>query len=138
MLQLLISLGSNVNRPLFFNKRTPLMVAVYEGKLQIASLLIDKGADEKLTDINGLNVLHYAADSNKEESVKFCLRILKDLDCQDNNGWTALMRAAILEASEEIINLLLEKGADTNLKDKNGLDFNDHRKLALNVKKTSR
>lgn len=92
-LQLLINLGANVNTPLFFNKRTPLMVAVYTGKLQMASILIDKGADVTATDINGLNVLHYAVDSNSLENVTFALNLGLDINYKDNKKWTPLLRA---------------------------------------------
>ncbi|KAG5898104.1 hypothetical protein JTB14_027461 [Gonioctena quinquepunctata] len=134
MLQLLIALGSSVNRALLYNKRTPLMIAVYEGQLQIASILIDKGANVDAVDINGLNILHYAVDTDRIESVKFCLSIMKDSNCKDNNGWTALIRAAILNSSEKIISLLLDNGADKEIKDRYGLDFDIHRKISVGSK----
>ena len=43
VLQLLVTLGANVNVPLLNTNRTPLMIAVYTGYLQAASFLIDKG-----------------------------------------------------------------------------------------------
>ncbi|KAJ8917849.1 hypothetical protein NQ315_010762 [Exocentrus adspersus] len=130
VLQLLINLGANVNTSLFYNKRTPLMIAVYIGKLQMASILVDKGAVTTATDVNGLNVLHYAVDSGSIENVKFALNLGLDVNCKDNKQWTPLLRAVILNISEEIINLLLANGADVKNKDKNGFNFETHRYIA--------
>lgn len=93
IVNLLITLGANVNTPLFYNKRTPLMISVYNGYLDIASLLIEKGANKNSKDINGLSVLHYAVDSNRSDAVKFCLEFVQDINQRDNNGWTPLLRA---------------------------------------------
>lgn len=69
------------------------MISVYNGYLEIAALLIEKGANKDSKDINGLSVLHYAVDSNRAEAVKFCLEFIEDVDQEDNNGWTPLLRA---------------------------------------------
>lgn len=94
-MQLLITLGANVNTSLLYNKRTPLMFAIIKGHLQIASILIDKGADIQAKDVNGLNSLHYAVDSNDLKNLTFCIQHFSNLDCQDNNGWTPLIRAGL-------------------------------------------
>lgn len=105
------------------------MIAIYKGELQIASILVDKGANKYSQDVNGLNALHYAVDSNKIESVKFCLELFEDINCQDHSGYTPLIRAGILNISENIISLLLKKGADRYIKDKQGFDFDKHKYL---------
>ncbi|XP_018572987.1 uncharacterized protein LOC108912277 [Anoplophora glabripennis] len=93
----------------------------------MASILVDKGADVTATDINGLNVLHYAVDSGTLENVKFALNLGLDVNCKDNKKWTPLLRAAILNISEDVINFLLENGADLNSIDTNGFDYKKHR-----------
>ncbi|KAJ8978030.1 hypothetical protein NQ317_013558 [Molorchus minor] len=95
IVQLLIILGANINNPLQYNKRTALMVAVYRNRLQIASTLIEKGADIHATDVNGLNVLHYAVDSNHIDNVKFALQAGICVNSRDNQGWTPLVRAGM-------------------------------------------
>lgn len=145
IVNLLITLGTNVNNPLFYNQRTPLMISIYNGFLDIASLLIEKGANKYTKDINGLNILHYAVDSNILQSVKFCLEILEDTDLKDNKGWTPLLRAgrfynncnysvntffsALVNASQDIIQLLLARGANRDIKDNLGFDFQRHLSL---------
>jgi ankyrin repeat protein len=42
-----------------------------------------------------------------------------DVNVKDDNGWTALMRAAD-KRHKDIVKLLLEKGTDINVKDGNG------------------
>lgn len=90
----LINMGANVNTATFYTKRTPLMLAVYRGKLQIAQLLCDKGAKVDLKDINYLNVLHYAVDSNLLKSVEFALKLVSNVDEKDCSGLTPLMRGS--------------------------------------------
>ncbi|XP_063907642.1 fibronectin type 3 and ankyrin repeat domains 1 protein isoform X2 [Zophobas morio] len=107
-----------------------LMSAVSLGHLAVANFLVDKGCNVNTTDINGLNILHYAVDSDNIESVKFALKHCGCVDSKDSNGWTPLLRAAILNCSNDIINLLLENGASKTVKDKNGFDFEKHKKLA--------
>ncbi|KAH1000388.1 hypothetical protein HUJ04_000299 [Dendroctonus ponderosae] len=43
VVQLLVTLGADVNQPQLFSGRTPLMVALYRGALPVAQFLIDKG-----------------------------------------------------------------------------------------------
>lgn len=93
ILSLLITLGANVNTPLLYNKRTPLMIAVYSGHLESAAVLIEKGACKDAKDINGMNFLHYAVDSDRTEAVKFCLDFMEDVNQADSNGWTPLLRS---------------------------------------------
>ncbi|XP_056640808.1 fibronectin type 3 and ankyrin repeat domains 1 protein [Diorhabda sublineata] len=126
MINLLISLGANVNKSVIYNKRSPLMIAIEKGRLQIARFLIDKGADVFARDINDLNLLHVAVDTNNLENVKFCFELIRNANFKDNKGWTPLLRAAIMEVSKDIIDFLIENGADTSVRDNNGIDFETH------------
>lgn len=74
-------------------QRTPLMIALFNGHLQIASLLLDKGATISLKDCNGLTAMHYAIDSGKIENVQFAVEHGFDINIPDNKGWTSLLRA---------------------------------------------
>lgn len=93
MVQFLLNMGANANRSTLINKRTPLMIAIYMGHIQIASLLIDKGANLNDKDINLLTPLHYAVDSNSIMNVTFTIGCGCNLNDQDNKGWTPLMRS---------------------------------------------
>lgn len=69
------------------------MNALLHGQLQIAQLLIDKGANVAAKDVNEMDLLHYAVHSNLVNSVEFALKYLINIDSVDNNGWTPLLRA---------------------------------------------
>ncbi|KAL1490681.1 hypothetical protein ABEB36_013336 [Hypothenemus hampei] len=124
------------------------MFAVYKGVLQAASFLLEKGlsgmfalkyitkvtidlgAEVSSRDINGLNIIHYAVDSNILENVQFSVNTNLAIDEQDNNGWTPLMRALMLQCKPEILEYLLLNGASTEIRDKNGFDFKKHLKIS--------
>ncbi|KAJ3643964.1 hypothetical protein Zmor_026644 [Zophobas morio] len=93
MVGLLITLGANVNTSSLYKKMSLLMSAVSLGHLAVANFLVDKGCNVNTTDINGLNILHYAVDSDNIESVKFALKHCGNVDSKDSNGWTPLLRA---------------------------------------------
>lgn len=89
----LVNMGANVNATSLHVKKTPLMIALFTHKLDVAEFLIEKGANPDLTDINELNILHYAVDSNNLQSVQFALKYVCCLDTKDTCGWTPLLRA---------------------------------------------
>lgn len=86
------NMGANVNTATMYTQRSPLMLAIFKGELEIAQFLCDKSANADICDINGLNVLHYAIDSNLLENVVFALKHVSKVDKKDSNGWSALMR----------------------------------------------
>lgn len=148
LVTLLITLGANVNNLSSYTNRSPIMTAVSLGFLNIAALLIDKGGNVKTHDVNGLNILHYAVDSNNIESVRFCVQQDIDINTADRNGWTPLHRAgtlsiakikayscflAILQCDSPIIQLLLEHGAQKSKQDHNGFDYDKHINLAAAI-----
>lgn len=95
MVAFLINMGADVNTSTLHTKRTPLMLAVYQGRLEVARLLCDKDARVDLRDVNNLNILHYAVDKNSLPNVNFALEHVADVDLKDNSGWTPLMRGSV-------------------------------------------
>lgn len=75
---------------------TPLMVASYECKTDLAFLLLNSSADAQHTDSNGASALHAAAASPTccPELVETYLRMHVDFNMQDHGGYTALSYAA--------------------------------------------
>lgn len=69
------------------------MNALLYGQLEVAQLLIDKGANVAAKDINAMDILHYAVHSNFLSSVQFAVTYATEVDWVDNNGWTPLLRA---------------------------------------------
>ncbi|AEM23266.1 ankyrin repeat-containing protein [Brachyspira intermedia PWS/A] len=97
---------------------TPLMASFHN--IAIAELLIEKGADIEARNVDGINALVYAVSLNDEEMVKFLLAKGADANtvCEIENEHiymppTPLMNA-VYNGNTNIINMLLENGADIN------------------------
>lgn len=104
----------------------PFLYAGAEGLLDILKLTIDAGADTKLTNRFGGTALIPAAERGHVEIVRELLtRTDVDVNHINNLGWTALLEAIILsdggERHQQIVQLLVDHGADVNLADSNGV-----------------
>ncbi|KAL9126176.1 MAG: hypothetical protein Q9217_004738 [Psora testacea] len=73
-----------------------------------------KDADERLP-------IHWAVSYNHQPIVELLIsRKDFDPDVQDASGWTPLMIASSLREGDDLVHLLLSKGADVNAKTNNG------------------
>ncbi|XP_074099699.1 uncharacterized protein LOC141527874 [Cotesia typhae] len=118
----LISLGVPINRRECMLHWTPLHLACYQGKLEMAELLIDSGADINISDIYnvsnpesnlGRRPLHIAVEANQEALVKLLCRKRANLNAQALEQGTPLVYAVAL-GREEIAHELIQRGADVN------------------------
>jgi len=104
----------------------PLLYAGAEGLLDIVRLCITAGADTKRTNRYGGTALIPAAERGHVEVVKELLTH-SDVDVNhiNNLGWTALLEAIVLsdggKAHQQIVQLLVDHGADVNIPDKDGI-----------------
>jgi ankyrin repeat protein len=110
---------------------TPLMRAARAGDASVMKLLLEKGADPKLTTKDGNTALMFAAgvgyrDKNTRGTEADALEALKvsidaglDLHQANNRGETALHGAAS-RGADTIVQFLIDHGADLNLKTKQG------------------
>lgn len=96
---------------------TPLMLASINNQLDLAKVLIARGADVNQT---GWTPLHYAASKGHVEMMRLLIEHHAYLDAESPNGTTPLMMAAHY-GSPMATKLLLEEGADPRLKNKLGL-----------------
>ncbi|EPQ62012.1 Bgt-2964 [Blumeria graminis f. sp. tritici] len=87
-------------------------------------------ANPKLADLRDEDKrlpLHWALSNNHKDIVLVLASIKSfDPDVQDGSGWTPLMIAVSLKDGEELVEFLLQKGADTPLHfvaSKNNLDL---------------
>lgn len=100
---------------------TALMQAIIHGHSEIAQILLRAGAAVNQT---GWTPLHYAAASKKPDSPKFVRLLLEQysayIDAESPNGTTPLMMAARYGLTESV-NVLIEAGADLEVKNKQGL-----------------
>lgn len=104
----------------------PFLYAGAEGLLEILKLTIEAGADPTLTNRFGGVALIPASERGHVEVVRELLTRTKiNVNHVNNLGWTALLEAIILSNGgprhQQIVQLLIEHGADVNLPDKNGV-----------------
>lgn len=128
----LLGAGADVNRPNSYG-RTALHVAVgcspiLDGHHDVIKLLLEAGADINAQDDNGRTALHLGIGkyfTSSAESVFGVAAVLLDagvgIDVRDRWGKTALHCAAMENDFKDVINLLMERGADVSIKDHSGL-----------------
>jgi ankyrin repeat protein len=115
--RLLVAKGANVNARSRLG-RTPLLIAAaYDGSTEAARLLIDKGADVNARDQGGNSVLATAANANNLEVARLLIGKGAQVNTVDGGGYTPLLNATGNgDRSAALVNLLLEKGAQVNVK----------------------
>lgn len=88
-------------------ERTALMWAVSQGNLEMASLLLGKGANPNAKGLVGMSLLIYAVNGDEPnyEIVKLLIDSEVDVNARDNNGDTPLC-FAIENGLFEIVQLL--------------------------------
>lgn len=101
------------------------------GYLEIVRLAIKAGADMTITNRFGGTALIPAADRGHVEVVKELLTTTDvDVNHINNLHWTALLEAVILgdggEKHQEIVQLLIDHGADLTIGDENGITPLEH------------
>ena len=114
-----IKAGSDLNVLEPSRSSTPLITAAFFGKIEIAKILIDAGADLNCRNADGSTALHTAAAFGKTEVAEILIDAGADFNQQNNQGATALHVAAFF-CHVEIVKALLEKGADKTLKNTAG------------------
>ena len=122
--RLLIARGADVNAKDQIQD-SPFLYAGAEGRLEILRMTLAAGADLKSTNRYGGTALIPAAHHGHVETVRELLQTNIAVDHVNNLGWTALLEAIILgdgaPAHTEIVRLLLQRGANPNLADAQGV-----------------
>jgi ankyrin repeat protein len=132
IVQLIIKKGGKINTSNSFGY-TPLILAIRSlsnNSYKIMKLLLKNGADPLIDSKEHDYPIHIAAsESNTEEGLEKLELLVsylkkngiieKNIDLQDKEGRTPLM-CAILERSEEAVELLLEENPDLDIQDKSG------------------
>ena len=125
IVQVLIAHGADIN---IRNKRLDnvLLYAGAEGLLEIVQLAIQAGADTTITNRYGGIAIIPACERGHIEVVKELLTHSDtDVNHINNLHWTALLEAIILsdggKTHQEIVQLLIDHGADITITDKDGV-----------------
>lgn len=92
-------------------------------QLQIVRLLADHKADPNRPGERGNRALHFA---RTPKVTKALLDLKADIDAANNDGNTALMQATYW-GHADVVQVLLDHGTNTEIKDKNGKTALDHK-----------
>lgn len=115
---------------------TPLMLAAIHNQIELAKVLIARGAD---VNRQGWTPLHYAATRGHRDMMRLLLDHEAYIDSEAANGTTPLMMAAY-SAPALAVKFLLEEGADptlTNNGNATALDLalhSDHQQSAFYIR----
>ena len=101
---------------------TPLMIASINGDLPLVKVLVLE--NKARVDHIAWTPLHYACAKGHLEVAEFLVANGSLVDSTSLNGTTPLMMA-VQSGNEELIKLLLDKGADLRLRNSNGLSAID-------------
>lgn len=102
-----------------FSKRTPLHFATEKDHLDVAELLLKKGADINAQDSMGMTALHWAIDRQQKGVVEFLLTNKARVDLQDEQGQTPL-HLTVWNRNTDLAELLISHGAPLETKNKYG------------------
>ncbi|XP_068455704.1 ankyrin-2b isoform X10 [Clinocottus analis] len=99
---------------------TPLHIAAHYGNVNVATLLLNRGAAVDFTARNGITPLHVASKRGNTNMVGLLLDRGSQIDAKTRDGLTPLHCAA-RSGHDPAVELLLERGAPLLARTKNGL-----------------
>ena len=121
--QVLLENGADANTTVpnfaWHLSRSALYHALRHGRLRIAQLLIDGGADVSAKNQDGRTLLHIVSMGDRAETTEFLLANGVDVNAKDKDGQTAL-HLAVSYANAKAVRLLLAENADIDAQDKYG------------------
>ncbi|XP_041738316.2 ankyrin-2 [Coregonus clupeaformis] len=99
---------------------TPLHISAHYGNVNVATLLLNRGAAVDFTARNGITPLHVASKRGNTNMVRLLLDRGSQIDAKTRDGLTPLHCAA-RSGHDPAVELLLERGAPMLARTKNGL-----------------
>ncbi len=95
---------------------SPLFLAIHDGHTEAVRLLLERGANPNLTDINSGHraALHFASEYNRTEIAKILLVHGADLHRKTKYTGETPLVMAVVRRHFELAEMLLEKGANIN------------------------
>ncbi|XP_014785273.1 ankyrin-3 [Octopus bimaculoides] len=98
------------------HRKTPLLLAIDQGHLQIVQYIINSKGSVNSKDVNGATPLHYAAKNGLFMFVKIFIENGADVNAKDKRMKTPLHEAFIY-GHDKVANYLVEVGADLHCVD---------------------
>ena len=97
-----------------------LHLACIFGHLDVALMLLERGASANTRDIGGRTPLNFAVNAKSEALVRMLLEAGADVESKDDLGLSPL-HSAVNTENEALVRILLEAGADVESKNNMGL-----------------
>ncbi|XP_077206190.1 fibronectin type 3 and ankyrin repeat domains protein 1 [Paroedura picta] len=120
LVEILVENGAEVNKKNSSGKDS-LMIACFSGHLDIVQYLRSQGASWQSKDLGGCTAMHWAADGGHYDVIQWMIEDGCTVDDKDSGlEWTPLMRLCAMSGKRDVADLLIEAGADVNMKDKDG------------------
>ena len=95
--------------------------AVTFGYPDVVRMLIAAGANSKIVESSGINLLHWAAITNRPEVIPALVEARVPINSMDDNGFTPLMYAATIDFGDtNVLKALLKAGADKTIRNFEG------------------
>ena len=110
---LIIEHSQDVNARGFDRKETPLHVALRQGHVEVARVLLEHGADTEARDDDDRTPLLWASQFRHVELAQVLLEHGADTEARDKDNYSPLERAT-QNGHVELAQVLLEHGADVN------------------------
>lgn len=92
----------------------PLRICLNLGQTDIATALLEKGANPNVFDENGRNLLMLCLNKGDYELAELLLKFGAEIDSRDKRGWSALVHASF-NGWKHAVEFLLEHGATVSL-----------------------
>lgn len=115
----IVSKGTSVNS-VDENKRSALMWAAFKGHTPIVKFLHESGADINLKDKDRQTALMYAINGSFTEVVGYLLKNGAEVNVQTKKQQFSALMTASAKGDVGVVQLLLDSGANADLKDKDG------------------
>ena len=116
---LIVEHSQDVSARGFDKKETPLHVALRQGHVDVAQLLLEHGADIEAQDDDKCTPLLLASQCGDVEVARILLERGADTEARDYMKRTPLLLASEY-GHEDVVRVLLEHGADTEARDESG------------------
>ena len=144
-LKSLVKKGVDITRPIIIGEEydledydtvTPLFYAIRKyASLELIEFLLENGADLFETDSDGVSALDTAIKFKRKDVVKYCIEKGFDLNVTKRKSGIRPLMLACCFSDLEMIQMLLDGGADLNAFDNVGMSAKDYAKK-LGQKKT--
>jgi len=144
-LKSLVKKGVDITKPIIIGEEydlddydtiAPLFYAIRKyASLELIEFLLENGADIFETDSDGVSALDMAIKFKRKDVVKYCLEKGYDLNTTKRKSGIKPLMLACCFNDLEMIQMLLDNGADLNAYDNTGMSAKDYAKK-LGQKKT--